>query len=186
MGRSGCAEGGGDEDGSKPRCAVSVRRGPIGGWSIPSSSPLAIATTASRLRAARGIRQRGARGPCRRRHGIYSVPPRPHRLHASAENLQSTRLTAATKAWRMIASCCATPMYVGFDDKRPWVSAFRARFGVDAPPVEMQICTRFRPPHPRRLPRVLLSRPVGALPNSTARAPSKADAIVFARNTIVF
>jgi hypothetical protein len=36
-----------------------------------------------------------------------------------AENLQSMKLTAATKTWRMIASCCATPMYVGFDDKRP-------------------------------------------------------------------
>ena len=77
------------------------------------------------------------------------------------------------------------PMYLAFDDKRPWVSAFRASFGADAPPVEMRICTRFRrsddnlndglPSHPgyppamilRILavwPRMLLSRPVGALP----------------------
>jgi hypothetical protein len=35
-------------------------------------------------------------------------------------------------------------MYVSFDDKRPWVSAFRAGFGPDAPPVQMRICTRFR------------------------------------------
>ena len=54
------------------------------------------------------------------------------------------RLTDATKTRRMIASCCATPMYVAFDDKRPWVSALRAPFGPDAPPVEMRICTRFR------------------------------------------
>jgi hypothetical protein len=42
------------------------------------------------------------------------------------ENLQLMRLTAATKTRRMVSGCCATPMYVGFDDKRPWVSAFRA------------------------------------------------------------
>jgi hypothetical protein len=102
-----------------------------------------------------------------------------------AENLQAMRLTDTTKTRRMIASCCATPMYVGFDDKKPWVSAFRARFGADAPPVQMRICTRFRrsdgktndglPEHPgypaamilRILavwPRMLFSRPVGALP----------------------
>jgi hypothetical protein len=102
-----------------------------------------------------------------------------------AENLQVMKLTAASKTRRMIADCCRTPMYVGFDDKRPWVSAFRASFGADAPPVEMRICTRFRrsedkandglPSHPgyppamivRILavwPLVLFSRPVGALP----------------------
>ena len=35
-----------------------------------------------------------------------------------AENLQAMRLTAASKTRRMIAGCCATPMYVGFDDKK--------------------------------------------------------------------
>ena len=93
-----------------------------------------------------------------------------------AENLQAMRLTAATKTRRMVAGCCATPMYVSFDDKRPWASAFRARFGI---------CTRFRraedkakddlPEHtgyPAAMilrvlavwPRMLFSRPVGALP----------------------
>jgi hypothetical protein len=102
-----------------------------------------------------------------------------------ADRLQAMRLTAASKTRRMIASCCSTPMYVAFDDKRPWVSAFRAPFGADAPPVEMQICTRFRraeekvehglPSHPgypaamvvRLLaawPLMLFSKPVGALP----------------------
>jgi hypothetical protein len=102
-----------------------------------------------------------------------------------AENLEAMRLTDATKTRRMIASCCATPMYLAFDDKRPWVSAFRASFGADAPPLEMRICTRFRrseektndglPSHsgypPAMIlrilaawPLVLFSRPVGALP----------------------
>jgi hypothetical protein len=85
----------------------------------------------------------------------------------------------------MIAACCATPMYLAFDDKRPWVSAFRASFGADAPAVEMRICTRFRrsgqeakdgllshPGYPAAMivrilaawPLMLFSRPVGALP----------------------
>jgi len=102
-----------------------------------------------------------------------------------ADRLEAMRLTDTTKTRRMVASCCATPMYVGFDDKRPWVSAFRASFGADAPPVQMRICTRFRrteppakdglPDHPgypaamilRILavwPLMLFSRPVGALP----------------------
>ena len=61
-------------------------------------------------------------------------------------HLQAMRLTGASKTRRMIAGCCTTPMYLAFDDKRPWVSAFRAGFGADAPPVEMRICTRFRGP----------------------------------------
>jgi hypothetical protein len=85
----------------------------------------------------------------------------------------------------MIAGCCATPMYLAFDDKRPWVSVFRSRFGADAPPVQMRICTRFKrsqdkaedgvPSHPAyppamivRLlaawPLTLFSRPAGLLP----------------------
>ena len=59
-----------------------------------------------------------------------------------ANRLQAMRLTGSSKTRRMIASCCATPMYMAFDDKRPRVSAFRAPFGADAPPVQMRICTR--------------------------------------------
>jgi hypothetical protein len=102
-----------------------------------------------------------------------------------ADRLEAMKLTPATNTRRMIASCCATPMYVAFDDKRPWVSAFRARFGANAPPVTMRICTRFKrsddraenglPSHPSYPPPMiarilavwpltLFSRPVGALP----------------------
>ncbi len=102
-----------------------------------------------------------------------------------ADRLQAMKLTPASKTRRMIAGCCATPMYLAFDDKRPWVSAFRAAFESDAPPVEMRICTRFRrsaetaedtllshPGYPPAMmvrilaawPLMLFSRPVGALP----------------------
>ena len=102
-----------------------------------------------------------------------------------ADRLRAMRLTDASRTRRMIAGCCATPMYLAFDDKRPWVSALRASFGADAPPVEMRICTRFRrseaqvddglrsyPGYPAAMmvrimavwPLMLFSRPVGALP----------------------
>jgi hypothetical protein len=106
-----------------------------------------------------------------------------------ADRLQAMRLTDATKTRRMIAGCCATPMYLAFDDKRPWVSAWRARFGAGAPPVALRICTRFRragagagadgedgvrshPGYPPAMmlrilaawPGMLFSRPVGVLP----------------------
>lgn len=98
--------------------------------------------------------------------------------------LQAMKLTGASKTRRMIAGCCATPMYLTFDDKRPWVSAFRGRFGADAPPVQQRICTRSKrlaeiaedglPSHPGYPPKMmlrilaawplLLSRPAGTLP----------------------
>ena len=95
------------------------------------------------------------------------------------------KLTDASKTRRMVAGCCATPMYLAFDDKRPWLSAFRASFGADAPPVRMRICTRFRrseekaedgllshPSYPPLMivrilaawPLMLFGRPAGTLP----------------------
>jgi hypothetical protein len=102
-----------------------------------------------------------------------------------AENLHAMKLTPASNTWRMVAGCCETPMYVGFDDKKPWVPALRAQFGAGAPPVEMRICTRFRPSNDKTAdgppshpgyppamivrilaawPLMLFSRPVGFLP----------------------
>ncbi len=98
-----------------------------------------------------------------------------------ADRLKAMKLTPATTTRRMIATCCATPMYVAFDDKRPWVSAFRARFGANAPPVTMRICIPVKrsgdrdedhPGYPPAMiaqvlavwPLTLFSRPVGALP----------------------
>jgi hypothetical protein len=53
------------------------------------------------------------------------------------DNLQLMRLRDATKTRRMVAGCCTTPMYVSFDDKRPWVSALRASGGnADLHPVQ--------------------------------------------------
>ena len=55
-----------------------------------------------------------------------------------ADRLQAMRLSAPSKTRRMIACCCATLMYMAFDDKRPWVSAFRPRSQFDIPVIGVE------------------------------------------------
>jgi len=61
-----------------------------------------------------------------------------------AERLQAARLKQDASTRRMIATCCNSGMYMAFDDAKPWVSVFRARFVGEVPPVEMRICTKYR------------------------------------------
>ncbi len=58
--------------------------------------------------------------------------------------LDPVKLTAGSASSRMVARCCNTGMYLGFDDSRHWVSAYRARFIGALPPVAMRMCTKFR------------------------------------------
>ena len=60
-----------------------------------------------------------------------------------ADRLQAMRLTDASKTRRMITGCCTMPMYLAFDDKRPWVSAFRASFVLAF--LNLAVLTRVRP-----------------------------------------
>jgi hypothetical protein len=46
---------------------------------------------------------------------------------------------------RVVASCCDSAMFVNFDDARHWVCVYRARFQGEVPPVQMCICTKFKP-----------------------------------------
>ena len=151
----------------------------------PSSSALAIATIArprlngSRSAASAPVAERG------RRHGVMVFRRDRIACTRGANRLEATKLTQASKTRRMIAGCCATPMYVAFDDKRPWVSALRALFGAmrrrrkcGSAPGSDDRKTRFNdglPSHPgypfamilrvlAAWPGMLFSRPVGALP----------------------
>jgi hypothetical protein len=60
------------------------------------------------------------------------------------EHLRAVRLKDASATRRMIAGCCNSAMYLAFDDKRHWVSAYRMRFEGDVPPLEIRICTKSR------------------------------------------
>ncbi len=59
--------------------------------------------------------------------------------------LKSYKLEQTSATNRVVATCCNSAMFVNFDKGPHWVSAYRARFHGDLPPVEMRICTKFRP-----------------------------------------
>jgi hypothetical protein len=46
---------------------------------------------------------------------------------------------------RVVASCCNSAMFLNFDDAKHWVDVYRARFQGDIPPLQMRVCTKFKP-----------------------------------------
>jgi hypothetical protein len=68
-----------------------------------------------------------------------------YRCLKGAEFLKSHKLDARSATKRVYAACCNSALYLGFDDAKHWVSAYRARFHGAAPPVQMHVQTRFRP-----------------------------------------
>jgi hypothetical protein len=62
-----------------------------------------------------------------------------------AELLKPHKLKDASPTNRVVATCCNSAMFVNFDRGPHWVSAYRARFHGDLPPVQARICTKFKP-----------------------------------------
>jgi hypothetical protein len=46
---------------------------------------------------------------------------------------------------RVVATCCNSAMFLDFDDGKHWVDVYRARFQGGVPPLQMRICTKFKP-----------------------------------------
>jgi hypothetical protein len=46
---------------------------------------------------------------------------------------------------RVIATCCNSAMFLGFDDGKHWVDLYRSRCEGDLLPVQMRVCTKFKP-----------------------------------------
>lgn len=67
------------------------------------------------------------------------------RCTRGAELLQPTKLRPGSATSRVVATCCNTAMLVTFDDAKHWVDVYRARVAGAPPPLEMRVCTRFRP-----------------------------------------
>jgi hypothetical protein len=63
---------------------------------------------------------------------------------AGAPLLKPYKISQSSATSRVVATCCKSPMFLGFDDTRHWVSAYRGRFQGDVPPLQMRICTKFR------------------------------------------
>jgi hypothetical protein len=68
---------------------------------------------------------------------------------------------------RVIATCCNSAMFMNFDDGKHWVDLYRSRCEGEVLPVQMRICTKFKPdarsmptdvPHFSRYPLALLAK----------------------------
>ena len=59
--------------------------------------------------------------------------------------LKSYKIKESSPTNRVVATCCNSAMFVSFDKGPFWVSAYRARFRGDLPPLQMRICTKFKP-----------------------------------------
>ena len=59
--------------------------------------------------------------------------------------LKSYKLKETSLTNRVVATCCNTAVFVNFDKGPHWVSAYRARFRGELPPLQYRICTRFKP-----------------------------------------
>jgi hypothetical protein len=73
-----------------------------------------------------------------------------------ADLLQRLKIKDKSATNRVVASCCNAAMMLDFDDGKPWISVYRARFEGDVPALQMRINTRFRVgsgPLPDDLPR---------------------------------
>jgi hypothetical protein len=62
-----------------------------------------------------------------------------------ADLLKSYKLKQMSATNRVVATCCNSAMFVNFDRGPFWVTAYRARFHGDLPPLQLRICTKFKP-----------------------------------------
>jgi hypothetical protein len=59
--------------------------------------------------------------------------------------LKSLKIREKSATNRVIATCCNSAMFLGFDDGKHWVDVYRSRCKGDLPPLQMRICTKFKP-----------------------------------------
>jgi hypothetical protein len=59
--------------------------------------------------------------------------------------LRHHKIRADSATNRVIAICCNSAMLLTFDDNKHWVDLYRSRWRNDVLPVQMRICTRFKP-----------------------------------------
>lgn len=62
-----------------------------------------------------------------------------------AELLRPYKLRETSITNRVVATCCNSAMFMNFDRGPHWVCAYRARFHGELPPVQILICTKFKP-----------------------------------------
>src|SRR5260370_32305448 len=58
-----------------------------------------------------------------------------------AELLRRYKLKETSVTNRVVAACCNSAVFMDFDRGPHWVSAYRARFHGERPPLQLRICT---------------------------------------------
>jgi hypothetical protein len=78
---------------------------------------------------------------------VACCPPRKDRVKRSrgAQFLRGHKIREKSATNRVVATCCNSAVFVNFDDGKHWVDIYRARFQGDIPPLQMRICTKFKP-----------------------------------------
>ena len=61
-----------------------------------------------------------------------------------AELLKRHKLKETSITNRVVATCCNSAVFMNFDRGPHWVSAYRARFRGELPPLQARICTKFK------------------------------------------
>jgi hypothetical protein len=84
-----------------------------------------------------------------------------------ASLLKSYKIRDDSVTNRVVATCCSSAMFMNFDKGPHWVSAYRARFQGDLPPLQMRICTKYKSPG------VVLSDDVPSYPGYPLRLVAK-------------
>ena len=59
--------------------------------------------------------------------------------------LKSYKLKDKSVTNRVVATCCNAPVFMNFDKGRHWVPIYRMRMLGSPPPIQMRICTKFKP-----------------------------------------
>jgi hypothetical protein len=62
-----------------------------------------------------------------------------------AHLLKKYKIRENSATSRSVASCCNSAMVMTFADVRHWVPVYRARFKDGVPPLQMRVCTKFKP-----------------------------------------
>jgi hypothetical protein len=62
-----------------------------------------------------------------------------------ASLLKDYKIKEKSPTKRVVASCCNSAMFLGFDDAKHWLSMYRARFAGDVPPLQVRIQTKCKP-----------------------------------------
>jgi hypothetical protein len=67
------------------------------------------------------------------------------RCSKGAPFLTAHKLREGSVTNRVVATCCNSAMLLNFDDGKHWVDVYQVRFQGELAPLDMRVCTKFKP-----------------------------------------